>query len=358
MVVSDVWQTAKLRDVAFSIVRKAFAPIARIDGLSHDRARLRLQAGAIPVRDKALALGRPGDVFRPLIVESRKGALVSVTPISSTYLVVDQVGPQKLDCRVEAAVPVQVGPYYHSTLEPMALAVVASQKPTSLILRSGNDPPQPAVGCDVYAAADNAMPEWLGRTDARGALAIGPGGSPLRILLIHAGDEILARLPMVTGYEQELLAQVPSPGAWIEVELVIRQAENRLVDLAVRRETLQAVISNRLHAKDYPEAQRLLKELEAQPGREEVIRSLRADRKKITSQDPQVLRRVEPWLTQSTATAAKTFDPGSVEKLAKEIDRAVNPDKYRPVPVDPHRVFELPPPDKDRPIGDQAGSAE
>lgn len=316
-----VWQSAKLGDGLFQAAREAFAPLAHIAEVEKKQATLRLRAAALPTRDKSFRLAKPGDLFQPLYrYNDREGKPRRITTIPFTYLTLEEVGQTEARCQIHSGMRSPLSGRRRGRVEQLALGIVPPQTPTSLILHSRVDAKQVLPGYDIYQSSTGGAPaQWLGRTDWRGRMQIPPAESPLRVLLVRSGGELLARLPIVPGLHDELTAPVPDNTQKLRAEGFLKGFQEDLIDLVTRREVLLAQARGHLNAQRLEEAQDVLEKLRTLKTRGALERQLDQETKKLASSDPFVQRDINALFAETRKLLTEHLDPADLERLTAAI---------------------------------------
>jgi hypothetical protein len=277
-------------------VRESFTPLARIEQAADGQITARLRAGGLAA-DGSPALVEPGMVLRPVLRRNdrtgqpTKGGILAV---GWTYFsVTERHGPvlegtQRSGYRL--AIPARGG----SRLERLALLVRPYHDQTRLLLRSRVEPEKPLVGYEIHRRVENTeKTELVGVTDHEGALVLSASGGQLETFIVKSGRQLLARLPIVPGYESELKAHITDDDGRLAAEGVIAALSSRALDLVARREILAARIRARLKDNKPKEAQQLLDEFRRLASRGDLSRELDRFRQQITSRDRTTQARID-----------------------------------------------------------------
>ena len=333
-----VRQLGKLRDAALEAIFQAFAPLALVESVDQQQVALRLKAASLPLRDRQLMPIEPGDVFLPVIRyhdrqgnlrKDRQGNVIPPKPIPWTFCTVRQVTPTQLDCRLQTGLRSPLSGRRRGRARQLALAVVPPGRPSSLVLRSRDESKRPLAGYEVLARPPNsetassssAVP--LGRTDRQGRITVPPGESPLRVLLVRSGSELLARLPMVPGLQTEYTAEVADDDRRLEAEGSVSGLRERLVDLITRREVLFARTRARIKAGKLDEAEKLIEQLQRlQKSEYELGRILALKRRGTRADDPHVQRKIDALFDDTRKLLQKYLAPRLLERLREDLRAA------------------------------------
>jgi len=323
-----IWQSAKLADGLFRAAREAFAPLAQITELEKKKATLQLRAAALPTRDKSFRLVNQGDLFQPLYrYNDREGKPRRITTIPFTYLRVENITQGEAHCQLHSGIRSPLSSRRRGRVKQLALGIVPPQSSTSVTLHARGDVKQILPGYDIYQSADGTAPaQWIGRTDWRGELPIPPSDSPLRILLVRSGGELLARVPIVPGLQAKLSVPVPDNTQKLHAESFLKGFQEDLIDLVTRREVFLAQARSHLQAQRLEEAQQLLEKLRLLKTRVELTRQLDQALKKLAASDPLGQRNLEPLFAETRKLLDEHLNPADLERLATAIrdGRAAN----------------------------------
>ncbi|MGB7345371.1 MAG: hypothetical protein WBD20_14240 [Pirellulaceae bacterium] len=147
-----------------------------------------------------------------------------------------------------------------------ALLVRPREKETLIRLHAKGDPDFPLIGYELYEKElYSSKMTFIGRTDWNGRLNIPVTKDPLRLLYVKNGGAVLARLPIVPGYETKAVADLTGDDMRLQAEAYVNGVANAIIDLVAIRKLLGARIRNRLKKGQVKEAKELLVALREQP---------------------------------------------------------------------------------------------
>jgi len=317
-------QVAGLGDACLWAVRRAFAPLARVLSVEDRAVTLRLRAAALGARDPSFAVVRPGQVFLPVLrAEDRKGTLKGLAPVIWTFLSAEKMKGSDVQCTLHSGLRTPLSSRRRGRVQQLALAVIPPEKPSTLVLKARTDDKRLLAGYDVYGHyPGEKSAELLGRTDIRGELRVPPGKSPLRLLLVKHGGQLLARLPVVPGLEPVLTAAVADDDQRLEAEGYLAGFQDELIDLVTSREVLLARARARIEAGDLAAAEALLSELRGLKSRDQFARQLAAQKQKSVSKDPVVQKKIDAMFDETEKLLKQYLDPAVVERLTAEVTKA------------------------------------
>ena len=320
----DVPQAALLSDALFTAVVDAFAPLASIKTYEDKQVELRLRAGRFPSRDPSFLKLHPGEVFQPIIrYDDREGKPKKILPLPWTYLVVGEIDEARLVCHLHSGLHSALAGRRRGRVQQLALAIKPPARPTLLKIHARTGEKRPLGGYDVFSQnPGEKSTEWLGRTDLNGGILVPPVPEILRILYIRNGGQLLAKLPIVPGLEQEVPVSVIDDNQRLAAESVIMTAQEELVDLVTRRAVLAARISAAIKNSQVDEADKLLVELYALRTRDQFTQQLAQERKKLVSDDPLIQRRVDLMFQKIRKLVVEYLDPNEVDKIGDQVRAA------------------------------------
>lgn len=287
-VTRDVRQPSTLCRAVFDAILAAFAPLARIEAGQGKTCIARARAGGLVLSSDSPASIGKGDVLRPIFRQNdRYGEPIKnrVQILPFTYLHVtslDSVSPSLLSCNVVSGMRGPIHGRSTSRRERWALRVRPAFDATEVVVESKpNTRTEPKVrlaGMEVYAktpvpepakveskeerlaAEKKNPPELLGVTDWRGSLTIPNSGSTLRVMYVKNGGILLARLPIVAGVDQRVVAEVPDDNARLQAEGFVKGLNGEITDLVVQRQLIGVRLRKKISEGKLEEAQKLLDE--------------------------------------------------------------------------------------------------
>ncbi|MBC8350641.1 MAG: hypothetical protein H8E66_01560 [Planctomycetes bacterium] len=168
--------------------------------------------------------------------------------------------------------------------------------------------------------------ELLGRTDWSGSLEIVQGDTPLRIVYLKNGGQLLARLPMVPGLDTILIASVPDDAQRLEAEGFVKGIQGQLMDVEAQREILKARFMLRIEeaaglkgeeqVAKLKEAQDLLEEIKQLPTRNDLVRQLDVQQnQQVEAPVKSVQARIDQLYAKLREALGKYLSPGMVNEL-------------------------------------------
>jgi hypothetical protein len=302
VVTHEVSQADQLAAAAQRALLAAFAPLARIESMEGGTATLKLRAGALLRRDRSPGVVA-GAVFRPLVVKTDAGGKVqpgSGGAIPWTVLTATSTSGATLTCRLDTGLAGNAIPAYHPQRPRWALGVARPSGSTRLKLVSASDPQVPLEGCEILSQSSEStgVPagERLGVSDASGQVTILPGATPVRLLHVRQGEQMLARVPLIPGLAAEATLALVDDRQRLEIERLLAEIEDEALDLAARREALITRTKAALKRGADAAASKLKDQLAALPGPERLTARLDQAGSDLKSAGPSVQAALQPRL--------------------------------------------------------------
>jgi hypothetical protein len=319
----------------------AFAPLARIESVEKDgkelTAVMRVKAGGLPPRDPRLVFLHQGDIFRPIVrVSDRSGVFRGSMPARWSLCTVDKISREEVRCRVHSGLRGEMAVRGRGRNESLALRVVPPEgdAATVLTLLSRTDSKKPLAGYDVYAYPPEKKDQrdavtLLGRTDRRGCITVLPDKSPIRMLLVKDGAELLARLPMAPGLERRQTAEIGDDDRRLEAEGCYRDLEEEFFDQIARERILMQRIRAKIEKKDFDKAAELLVEWRRLPSDQEFLPRVDRDLATFAVKDAAMQKKVNAIADNARRLIGKNINPEAIRALERELREAKEHEESR-----------------------------
>ena len=120
-----------------------------------------------------------------------------------------------------------------------ALLVRPRGNETLIRLHAKGDPNFPLIGYELYEKElFSTKMTFIGRTDWNGRLNVPVTEDPLRLMYVKNGGAVLARLPIVPGYEPYAVADLSGDDMRLQAEAYVNGVANAIIDLVAIRKLL------------------------------------------------------------------------------------------------------------------------
>ena len=258
-------------------IANAFMPLAKIERVDekdkvHIRARALEACMCVTFTNETDAEVKPtasspvfvreDDFFLPIIRKTdRSGDLVSLDPIPFTFLTLDSINGSALVASIQSSQRAPLSQRKSKRSQKLAIVIRPVERSSVLHLESQVRPketPQPLEGYEVWARkpgdTKEVESEFIGKTDWQGNVTIPPAKPGLRLLYIKRGARALRKLPVIPGFKDRLVSQLPNDDARLFAEGVINGYGNDIINLVVQRELLEVDIDSALKNDEFEEA--------------------------------------------------------------------------------------------------------
>ena len=262
---------------------------------------------------------------------SRAGQLVEhgVAQVPWTYIEAVEDKDKSLAFRVQSGSRHPFAGRRQGRVEQIAIAVRSDSDPTTLYLHSRKSDKKPLVGYEVLTLDTGTNRQnRIGISDAAGEVQILPGKSPIEMLLIKHGGQLLAKLPVVPGAEREIKVPLPDDEARLTAESRLAGVREDLIDVVARRNILIARTRQKIEKKDFAGAEQLLRALDDLPGKSQFTSTLDTSERLIRSDDPQIQRRIKQLFDATRTLAAQFLDSkpiGEIHDSLREAQQKAQP---------------------------------
>lgn len=324
---------AQVGDIAFQLMCETFVPLAQIRRVADEQVTALVKAGALvrpesSVRRWAVPTEiEVGDVLQPIIRRTDRNGKVKpggAKPIQWTVLVVEDRKDGELTCKTLSGYKQPFNARRSSRVEQLALLIRPEHESTKLRLTNRRKPEEPLVGYDIYARPPGAeTSEFVGRTNWQGSLEIpSDAENPVRVLFVKSGNQLLGKLPVVPGQQQELTAPLRNDDRRLEAEGFLLGIKESLIDLVARREVLSNRIRVRIEDGKLDEAEQLLEQLKGLDTQEDFARRIQQRKQSLTAVDSQVQQHIDKLFADTRTLLGQFLDPERAQQLQTMLDEA------------------------------------
>jgi hypothetical protein len=322
-------QLSNLPEQLFALAERTSAPVAQFEVDQNQAISLNPRGSALPQNTNGPIWAKPGDVFLPMLRRtSRNGQPLEngITPVPWTYIEAtttpdDKQGRLKFTIQSGSRHPFPARK--QARTEQLALAVRADAAPTVLHLQSRKSDTKPLAGFDVFALdTPTKAPVHLGTSDIAGNITLPAGNSPIEMLLIKHGGQLLAKLPVAPGAEQLIKVPLPDDDARLAAEERLGAVRENLIDIVARRNILTARVRQKIEKKDFKAAEDLLRSLDELPNKSQFNLSLTTSARLIRSDDPRIQRRIDQMFEAAQNLSTQFLDLKPISQLHDELREA------------------------------------
>jgi hypothetical protein len=276
------------------MITKAFSPILQIDRTSDDTARMRLRGSALLRGEQALGTVQSGDVLLPF--EQRMtdaGTTKDVRTIDWTYIRVDGQSQSMITGTVISGYQQPFRTKKSRRIQQLGLLAKPTSDRSVIRLQSRTEPVGPLVGYELHERVSPGESKFLGYTDWQGEFELVANQQPVRTLFVKSGNRTAAKLPLVPGLKEEVVAALVDDRQQLAAEGFLAGIETAMIDLVARRESLTARISKQLELGNLDRAEELLKEFRRLPSQAEFQSEIQVQQQSLDLSDPRLRRRVD-----------------------------------------------------------------
>lgn len=317
--------------VLSELVMRAFRPTATVTSVREDTCELIVRAGEFLPSDPSDVPLRPGDYLTPYLrYLDRQRNVRQMQYLDWTYLRVESVDRARVVCRTISAFRAPLGGS-RRRVELMAIRARPLLPDTELRLTPRNDPLNPMVGFRVDAldrmpTQEDPVADRLSlTTDRRGTVTLpADAAEPLRYILVHSGQSVLARVPFIPGLIDRVELNAPNDSARLEVEGALSLIEGELIDNLARRGVLMARARKAAASEKWDDVDQFIKEFNALPELptvEQRIAAIETPAVQTARQlkDRVAEARIKRMCREIREIAAKNLDPDRIKEFRDEM---------------------------------------
>ncbi len=326
LVARRVVQPTMIARTVFSLLEDAFCPLVRIESTRGREALTRIRAGGLITTKGSPAEIHDRDVLLPIIRRNDRLGEPQPGGIQKapwTFLTIIGRKGNVLQCDVQTGMRSTLGGRANSRTVKLALRVQPRSDSTKLRLVMQTDKSQPLDGYEIHAKdPETDESELIGTSDWRGVIDIPRNDTLLRLVYVRNGGRLLARLPIVSGLDAELSAELPNDDQRLRAEGFVKGLQHHVMDLVARRELYMARFRRHLSKKELDEAKVLLEDFRDLETRSDLTRQLDQQEQRVRSPDRRVQARIDKLFTDTRQLLTRFLDPRTSNVLAEELLRA------------------------------------
>lgn len=312
-------------------IARAFRPIGELEVSEGDKLEFQIRAGELPPQDAAMVPFQVGQYLVPYMrYLGKKREVMSIQPIPWTYLRVVERSRSRVRVEVISAFKQPIAGA-RRRVEVMVMLLQPSWAASDILIYPRNGKLTPLVGyhCDVVdrlPTAEDPVPERdVYYTTRRGIITVPvPAGDPLRYLIVHSGQSVLAKLPFIPGTYPRLEVEVPDDRARLSVEGEVSLLQGELIDIVATREVMMARARAAAKKQDWTSVDKFTQQVTELPdlkefqGRVETLQ-LQAVYKAQLAKDRAAESRIKKLCTQVLESAETHLNPARIAEFRGEI---------------------------------------
>jgi len=322
-----------LSDEVAACVIQAGPSAAKVASVVDGKIRLQPRGAGLPTRETRGAAGRIGSVWR---LVQRGTASSAGHALPGVLLQVEAFDGREATARVVSGFAHPLALLQDTPGNWVALQMMPGGAGTWVRLLSPDQPPRPWTGLEVIASG-NEKQEALGRTDAQGRIFVPRGKGVLRLLDIRSGSGLLARTPLVPGYQSEEVVILSDPPGRRATEAAAAELEAQFLEAVARQEILATEVAALVRADRSAEAETLVAALKTvQTEEKKKLEAAIQEQKKRLATLGAV--QADAVLGPFTEGLAKLFPANRVEELAKTLKPKEAPKPTETVPPGWERI--------------------
>ncbi|MEZ5942787.1 MAG: hypothetical protein R3C18_15440 [Planctomycetaceae bacterium] len=317
---------------------RAFRPIGEIEISEGEKLEFRIRAGEFPPEDPALAPFQEGQYLIPYVrYFGKKRELQSIRTIPWTYLKVVERDRSRVRVETKSAFGQPV-PKAGRRMEVMVMLLRPSWDASEVLLYPRGSRRTPLVGyhCDVVdrlPTKEDPVPErdiYYSTREGTIRIPVPQEGDPLRYLMVHSGQSVLAQLPILPGTSPWLEVEVPDDRARLTVEGEVSLLQGELIDIIATREVIFARTRAAAKKEDWTSFDQFNKQIDALPKLEEFkgridTLQLQAVYQAQQAKDRVAEIRIKRLCAKVLESAETHLDPGRIAEFRGEM-RGVRPE--------------------------------
>ena len=255
------------------------------------------------------------------IAWGRASDQVNVVPL--TLLSVNSYAAGTMTCDIHSASRHRLGARASLRLSRYGLAVCSPRRATRIALQAAGKPALPLADYEIVEGGEAAgSVVRLGRTAADGAVDILPDDRPWRVLYVRHGEQLLARLPIITGYEPEIVVSLANSDVRLRAEGFVAALKREVVDTVARRQILAAQLRQHMAAKRFDEAREVLDQMQRLTDAEEFDQRLQSARTKLVGDNARTQQHIDSLFHETRQSLTRYLDPGEIKRLETQLAEA------------------------------------
>ncbi|MEW4488111.1 hypothetical protein AB1L42_08515 [Thalassoglobus sp. JC818] len=269
---SSILDQRDLQAEAARLVLESFRPLAELETIEDEKIEFLIRAGELFARNPDMMQFQPGDYLVPYFrYLDRQRVVQRIQPIPWTYLKVESITRSRMQVSMTSAFGSPIAGS-RRRVEVMAMRIRPHLPATEVLIYPRGDRLNPLVGyrCEVMnrlpSEEDKVEDRLKLQTDRRGIVTIpADHETPVQYLFVYSGEALLARVPLIPGYEPFLEIEVPDDTHRLNVEGEVTLLQSELIDVVATREVLMARTRGAAKKQDWENVSKFLVQLQELP---------------------------------------------------------------------------------------------
>jgi hypothetical protein len=265
------------------------------------------------------------DVFLPVlrrIDRDGKADEDGIREVPWTYLILNELGDIP-KCGFISHTRRPLAARRRGRVDYIALRLPRERSETILRAHAREDENRPLIGYQVYMQdGPEAERQLVGATGPDGRLSIPPGESPVLMVYIKSGSQLVAKLPIASGAQRELDVPLLDETPRLNAEAKLGLLREDLIDLVAQRQILIARINAAIDQKNFDAAPGLIEKLERLPARAIFDRQLRQLEQSSRSDVPMVQKRIDQIFADTRTVLAAFLNPREIQEVKTRLANA------------------------------------
>ena len=321
-------QNSEVSRLAYTALKEAFSPVAtfRMDPKNKSQMKLSIQGQAIMPGTDDFTWMRKGDVLVPILRKNDRDGMPrpgGIFQVPWTFLVIESDQGTEWKCSVQSGNKRPFGLRRSGRVEQIALLARPSTNKTTLRLITKTEFRTAMPGCRFYEKTDKKGAfQLVGISDSEGKFIVEESAEAIRMLWIKSGEFLLAKVPVVPGYQPEIDVPLPDDKMRLKVEGTLIRLRSELIDVVARRNILMTRIRVNLDAGNKTEAKKLFQELDDLPKRQVFSAKLEQQARLLSTKDDVAQKRIDALFAKTKIVLGTFLDQKEISDIESKISNA------------------------------------
>ncbi|RCS55933.1 hypothetical protein DTL42_00650 [Bremerella cremea] len=269
-----------------------------------------------------------GEAFQPVLRRNdRQGNLVKENGIMFmpwTYITCEENDGLQIRGTMVSGFNTPLPGRRNVRTQRIAIGIRPAQETTRLQLVDKSAEDVPLAGYEIYSKDPDGA-TLIGASNPNGYIEIPTNpASAVRLLYVRSGGNLLARLPMVPGFEPQSTARITNDSPRLLAEGFLEGWRDQLVDTMARRQILAQRVQRKIDSGDLDGAQKWLDELRTGRTVNELAFELRTFKGQFLkgNLDPTIKRRIDDLFEKGQRLVAQDKSVLIESDLSSQLEKA------------------------------------